>query len=418
MRKELREKFEANFAKVINMAHRKVEFMYAPEVELQNRIMVNGVDLKHAFHFAIRYSNGKNECYLAFHYIKRDSLLSLSECKQWIEVITKYLGLNICVCLVTNKGYTTDALNYVCNTNFDKKRLILAKFCGDDEQSVVLNRLWTNYADKRGRTGVLTSSDPCSGTILWMNHESYNIVGILSQLGIPIQTEYQFNCPYMPDDKIEEITIQVLKKHIDFKDFCAEPDFLYRIAENEGIEVKLIEMGEEIYGEYSCAEKIIYLNNYYHCPTCSHRERFTLAHEFGHHFLHRVILEQYNFKAIDDQESLNVIGARNDHLRYFEYQANKFASFLLMPEKLFVGCAQKVMKTMDIHKGYVYDDYQYSHSEGYFNHNTALDFVNRIAKHFNVSKEAARYRLKGLNLLRENYEPKNIRDWTRTEIYL
>lgn len=417
MTKELRQKFEAIFIKLIDTNRDDVEFMHNPEVDIQQP-MVDELDLKHAFHFAFKFCNSKDDYYLAFHYIESDDLVSVSECKRWIEVITEHSGINISVCLVSKIGYTLEALKYVRYSYFDKKRLILAKFCGDDEQSLVLNRLWTNYADKRGRTGVLTNSEPCSGAVLWMNNESYNAIGVLSQLGIPIHTEYEFKCPYIPDDKIEEIAMCISKNYIDNNEFFREPDFLYRIAESENLEIKLIEMGEECLGEYSYAEKVVYLNNCYQLQTPSYRIRFTLAHELGHHFLHRFILEQFNLKAIDDKDTIHVVGTSNDHLRYFEYQANKFASRLLMPESLFINYALKVMRNMDIRKGQVYDDYQFSPSEGYFNHNTAVDFVNRVAKHFNVSKDAARYRLKGLDLLRENNQPKNLRDQMRPEIYI
>lgn len=417
MTKDLRQKFETIFTKLIDTNCDEVEFMHNPKVDIQQS-MVEGIDLKHAFHFVIKFCNNKDNYYLAFHYVDNDDLVSLSECKWWVKVITEHLGVNISICLVSKIGYTAEGFKYVCDRYFDKRRLILAKFCGDEEQSLVLNRLWTNYADKRGRTGVLTSSEHCTGAVLWMNYESYNVIGILSQLGIPIQIEYEFKCPYISDDKIEEKAIEVLKNYIDINDFYGEQDFLYRIAECEDLEIKLIEMGEECLGEYSCAEKNIYLNICNHLQTLNFRGRFTLAHELGHHFLHRYILEQYNLKAIDDNESINVVGFSNDHLRYFEYQANKFASLLLMPEKIFSEYAQKVMNEMDIHKGYVYDDYQYSPNEGFFNHITAEDFVNRVAKHFKVSYEAARYRLRGLNLLRENNQPKNMRDQMRTKTYI
>lgn len=417
MTKELRQKFESIFAKLIDTSRGDVEFMLNPQVDIHQSI-VDEFDLKHAFHFAIKYCNNKDNYYLAFHYVESDDLVSLSECKRWIELVSKHLGVNINVCLVSKIGYTPEVLKHVRYTYFDKERLILAKFCGDDEQSLVLNRIWTNYADKRGRTGVLTNSQPCSGTVLWMNNESYNAIGVLSQLGIPIQREYEFKCPYIPDEKIEEIAMRVLNNYIDNNEFHGKPDFLYRIAECEDLEIKLIEMGEECLGEYSYEEKNIYINNSNHLQTLSNRDRFTLAHELGHHFLHRHILEQFNFKAIDDQESINVVGTSNDHLRYFEYQANKFASRLLMPEKIFREYAQKVMNTMGIHKSYVYDDNQFSPSEGYFNHNTAITFVDSVAEHFKVSHDAARYRLKGLKLLRENQEPKSLGDYMHRKIYL
>ena len=163
-------------------------------------------------------------------------------------------------------------------------------------------------------------------------------------------------------------------------------------------------MGDEFFGEYSYADKTIYLNYRHRLWGANVRERFTLAHELGHHFLHRRILEQYHYTAAEDQETINIAGASNTQIRYFESQANKFASFLLMPGNVFADYAQEVMLSMNIRKGFVYDDNQYSQSEGAFNHRTALDFISKVADHFYVSKDAARYRLKALGLLREQYD--------------
>lgn len=406
MTEELQHKFEAIFAKVIDTEQGKVELV--PNPGIVQVAMADGFGLHYAFHFAIRYYTGEAERYLAFRYIQSDGLVSLNDCRNWAWGV-KRLGYNVRVCLVTDKGFSSDALEYVRNNHFDLEgRLILAKYCGDEEQTLVLNRLWTDYSDPRGRMGVLASDKPCSGAVMCMNQESYNAIGILSELGIPIREEYEFKCPYVEDEKIEEKTLQILNAmQLTADDLRRKPDYLYRIAQRAKLKVELIEMGDEFFGEYSYADKTIYLNSNKRYYFANVRERFTLAHELGHHFLHRRILEQYNFTAAEDQDSMNVVGASNDQIRYFEYQANKFASYLLMPGNIFANYAQEVMLSMNIRKGYVYDDNQYSLSEGAFNHRAALDFIAKMAEHFYVSKEAARYRLIGLGLLREqnNTEP-------------
>lgn len=400
MTEELKHKFEAIFAKVIDTDNEKVELVSSPR--MVKVPLADGLGIYYVFDYIIQYKIAEDKRYLAFHYIQSEDMVSLKECRNWVWSV-KNLGYDVRVCLVTDKGFSADALEYVRNNSFDTEgRLILAKYCGDEEQTLVLNRLWTDYSDPRGRMGVLASEKPCSGAVLCMNHESYNAIGILSELGIPIREEYEFKCPYIEETKIEEKTLQILNAmHLTADDLRKEPDYLWRIAERAKVKIEFMEMGDEFFGEYSYADKTIYLNYRQRFCGANVRERFTLAHELGHHFLHRHILEQYNFTAAEDQDSINVVGVANDQIRYFEYQANKFASFLLMPANVFTKYAEEVMQSMDIRKGYVYDDNQYSQSEGAFNHRAALNFIAQMAEHFYVSKEAARYRLKDLGLLRE-----------------
>lgn len=402
MQEEIIHKFESIFAKVINTEQNKVEveLMYSPGEFLVS--MVSGFSLHYAFHYAIRYKIENQDYYLAFRYLSSDNLFSLQECKNWYFGV-KQLAYNIRVCLVTDKGFESEALVFLQDHSSQiGHRLILAKFCGDEKQTLVLNRLWSDYLDLRGRTGVLTSAKPCSGAVLYKNNESYNTISILSELNIPIRQEYDFKCPFIEDDKIEEKAMKILNDiPLTVEDLFKEPDYLWRIAEREELKIEFIEMSDEFFGEYSYTDKTIYLNAQHHLRGTNVRERFTLAHELGHYFLHHRILEQYSFTALEDQETINVVGASNVQIRYFESQANKFASFLLMPGNVFADYARKEMLSMGIHKGYVYDDYQHSYSEGFFNHQTALRFISRLAIHFNVSEEAARYRLKCLGLLKE-----------------
>lgn len=405
MQEEIIHKFESIFAKVINTEQDKVEveLMYSPgEFSVPK---ASGFSLHYAFHYAIRYKIENQDYYLAFRYLSSDNLFSLQECKNWCCGV-KQLAYNIRVCLVTDKGFESEALVYLQDYSSQiGHRLILAKFCGDEEQTLVLNRLWTDYSDPRGRMGVLASDNPCSGAVLYKNNESYNAIGILSELNIPIRQEYEFKCPYIEDDKIEEKALQILNAmQLTAEDLRKEPDYLWRIAEREKLKIEFMEMGDEFFGEYSYADKTIYLNYRHRLWGANVRERFTLAHELGHHFLHRRILEQYHYTPAEDQETINIAGASNTQIRYFESQANKFASFLLMPGNVFADYAQEVMLSMNIRKGFVYDDNQYSQSEGAFNHRAALDFISKVADHFYVSKDAARYRLKALGLLREQYD--------------
>ena len=73
-----------------------------------------------------------------------------------------------------------------------------------------------------------------------------------------------------------------------------------------------------------------------------HRQNFTIAHELGHIALHSSIVK--DLLSIEDRESdKDTIISRSTHGR-MEYQANTFASYLLMPNIPFMAEVNKLFK--------------------------------------------------------------------------
>lgn len=107
--------------------------------------------------------------------------------------------------------------------------------------------------------------------------------------------------------------------------------------------------------------------------TMNQRDRFTIAHELGHLFLHMGYLV--------DKEKWKSIGTYKDSAYYRygyseeEYEANEFAGALLMPEAEFIQIAND-NKSED---GETYE-------------------LDTIAEHFNVSIEAVKVRGRWLGL--------------------
>lgn len=95
------------------------------------------------------------------------------------------------------------------------------------------------------------------------------------------------------------------------------------------------------------------------------RQRFTIAHELGHFFLHP---QKDTFVEFRDNEKNIARGVK-------EIQANKFAAALLMPRKLLEKDI-KSFKNTDLTK-------------------TVISF---LAEKYNVSEEAMTFRLMNLNL--------------------
>lgn len=95
-----------------------------------------------------------------------------------------------------------------------------------------------------------------------------------------------------------------------------------KLATSLGIQVEYVDLSDDISGSYkqTNAGGIIHINTNQH----PNRQRFTLAHELGHHVL-------LHGDMVDSDETLfRQDGVSNP----LEVDANKFAAELLMPEAL------------------------------------------------------------------------------------
>jgi Zn-dependent peptidase ImmA (M78 family) len=80
---------------------------------------------------------------------------------------------------------------------------------------------------------------------------------------------------------------------------------------------------------------VIYINQYHN----SKRQRFTIAHELGHYFLHRDNFKKENQGIVDSikiASSAPYLSRKKGKSGKEEAQANEFAANLLMPRELFI----------------------------------------------------------------------------------
>lgn len=85
-------------------------------------------------------------------------------------------------------------------------------------------------------------------------------------------------------------------------------------------------------------DKDVYLDERRH-----NRLRFSLAHEIGHFVLHKKSYSSFNIKNLEDYYKLNKNIPTKEY-GYFETQANKFASYLLVPREILKIEEQKELK--------------------------------------------------------------------------
>lgn len=131
----------------------------------------------------------------------------------------------------------------------------------------------------------------------------------------------------------------------------------------------------------------------YH-PRLEHTFRFTFAHEAGHAMLHeRFCSDPDNMKKYSEQEKEWIIRDTKEEFKngnrlntdrdWVEWQANAFASSILMPKELVMRVADLVGRNEDLE--------------------TLNQLMVTISDIFKVSLTAAFYRMKGLGLIGEKF---------------
>ena len=138
------------------------------------------------------------------------------------------------------------------------------------------------------------------------------------------------------------------------------------------------------------------------------RERFTLAHELGHLLLgHGAYLEAESVDAADIEDADIARGdvqreergdwLADDDIRRLEWQANCFASCLLLPREQFIRSAldhARKLNLRDRGHGLLYLDHQPINTRNY------MLLTDALMQEYDVSRAAVTIRLKGLGLLK------------------
>jgi Zn-dependent peptidase ImmA (M78 family) len=135
--------------------------------------------------------------------------------------------------------------------------------------------------------------------------------------------------------------------------------------------------------------KYIYVdNNEYLDESRYNRLRFSLAHEIGHFILHKEIYYNFDIKNQDDYRKL-YRDIPELQYGYLEIQANKFASYLLIPRKVL---AIELDKKLENNKNSLSRFKKMDRKV--LNSYLAIP----LSKIFQVSEEAMKYALEDINL--------------------
>jgi len=208
--------------------------------------------------------------------------------------------------------------------------------------------------------------------------------------------------PHREEEDLEEVAFNFLERtgysggRVSLDSVCEAP-----ITE-QGLELKYVslpdtgERGTLILGTIHFSPLCITV---YESPDISReRQRFTLAHELGHLLLgHQEFLSSEYCETDDIEVEKSPDLGIKDIVR-MEWQANYFASCLLLPKRYFLEDFYRIADSLDIRDrgfGFIFLDGQRVNRDAYFN------VSGPLMRDYGVSRTAVKLRLKRLGLLNE-----------------
>ncbi len=180
----------------------------------------------------------------------------------------------------------------------------------------------------------------------------------------------------------------------------------HKVKYNFDMDLGINSSGNEILGKLEINKRKIFITN--RLETNTPRWRFTLSHEIGHLLLHRNLdIPSFIQDHMDTDEILNwsITNAKDKNIIRLEWQANSFASSLLLPRHLVYDFIFSKLNELDIRnssKGVIYLDEQQCNIQTYQN------ILFSMKQKFNVSYQAINYRLAQLNLLNNKTKQKKV----------
>lgn len=217
-------------------------------------------------------------------------------------------------------------------------------------------------------------------------------------------------------EAIEQKAIAVLTYYKDdyFNYLKATPleELVIFLADKHKIEVNLLANlgfsndGTRILGCFSPSKKAIYVDGALKKDD-NNKYRFTLAHELGHLVLHRKCeykdsdTNLTSNKVLVDKDSISLYNLKKElttDLDFLEWQANYFASCILLPKQMLYAGLKKIRTDLGLrltHKGQLYVDNQNVTRSDYYN------TLEGLSEYFMVSKTVIEIRLNELDLVHD-----------------
>ncbi|MBQ9363336.1 MAG: ImmA/IrrE family metallo-endopeptidase [Bacteroidaceae bacterium] len=328
------------------------------------------------------------------------------------ELVGQYGGRGVKLYVVSHAGLLPDVRALAQEKGVGYVRL--NPHSAMTSENYVLPRSIEDYSKWRHDLEVLEGRRPMTTPILILNGAdalggpklTSSLADVLGVDGVVVKKHRLLNIPYLSEEAIEARAGALTQEDEKAKrpmlnassllnaDFSFNP---FSYAEACGLSFDMEEMEDD--HQLGCldVENNRVILNYFVSEDIN-RYRFTMAHELGHHILHSPLFKQQGVVSVGESEdtlSINEGGSRR-----LEYQANKFASCLLMPKNI-VWALYLYFFELYVHQ--VYGDqlhtlyYNPDQPETWASYN---NIVKRSAMQMHVSVKAMEIRLKSLGLLK------------------
>lgn len=319
-----------------------------------------------------------------------NSKMNIADYDEFRRKLTDISEYGVKGIIVTTKGFS--------QTNIElagKEKIALVVF-SDQNFNWLVGRCLNKYPEQlmpilKGEQSV--GLNPIS----YYEGHFFSTPNLLNVLDVALKTRYEYYIPFLSSEELKKKAKEIYQlRPLQTNDVAGEV-----LAKNfPMIEVRYDNLSQGLLGTIDLRNNIITLSEDIMSDT--NRVHFTLAHEIGHLVLHRKFLQK-EFSSVDDYIDISILSDKN--IKRMEYQANVFASYLLLPERKFYYEVALLFKEYSITKGRLYLDHQLCNRR-----NVSL-ILQRLSRKFQVSQQAIAIRLKNEKLLIEadNY-PKRIEE--------
>lgn len=309
--------------------------------------------------------------------------------REFVGNLSDYPRSGVRGVMVSSVGFTQQVITLAESDNI--ALVVVSKEC---DWGTIVWRQINNIEQNQFKYRVIIGETSTNYPIVCLKNQFITIYDLLQDCGLPMSKALYV--PYMTDEEICEKVNEILQ----ITSHLVTESFLNRCLSSIATEYKLsfTEMQEDCLGKCDFKNQIITINS----NLSQHRKNFTIAHELGHILLHSRIIE--SLYSIEERESdKSTIISKSIHER-MEYQANVFASYLLMPDIPFLIEVNKLFKEYRITTGRLYHDNQLC------NKRDCLMIVGALSTLFNVSQEAVIIRMKRAKLYVEGDSCNLIKD--------
>lgn len=220
------------------------------------------------------------------------------------------------------------------------------------------------------------------------SEDEWKLVRQPSPLAIP-------RVSFVSKSSIEELAGQVLSSISHIRGTVNLDRLIAHEEKVKGLKVRFLEKNDSALGSITFNPLEIKI---FATDSASPLTRFTLAHELGHHFLdHGRYMTRESIRPQELDQSQMIIIPKGEVER-LEWQANTFASCLLMPRDEFLTALSLLIEHHEIRDrghGTLYLDDQPENLANF------RMITSSLSEYFKVSSTAIRLRMKGLGVLEE-----------------